>query len=258
MSSSRPDETYTLHITNKNYSSWSLRPWLLLRELSIPFTESLHPVVPGSYRQPQWKEFSPVAHVPCLHVRSPSPAGSDSESPPLVLWESLAIVEFLAEEFPEKKIYPADRAARAWARSAVAEMHASFACLRSEMGQNVGLRVRIERPSPGLEKDLERIGELWEEGLGRFGGPFLAGKEFGAVDAFFAPVVLRLRTYVGMDRYLTERGREYAGRIEGLEGVKAWVRDAVAEVWREEVHDKECEEGEDGRKVVEDLRAVAK
>ncbi|KAK3995043.1 hypothetical protein QBC44DRAFT_284754 [Cladorrhinum sp. PSN332] len=245
------DDTYTLHITNKNYSSWSLRPWLILKQLSIPFAEALHPLVPGSYSQPQWKEFSPVAHVPCLHVRSPSSAE------PMILWESLAIIEFLAEQHPSKNIYPTDKLARAWARSAVAEMHAGFSVLRNQMGMNVGVRVQIESASEGLEKDLKRVNELWEEGLTKFGGPFLAGKEFGAVDAFFAPVVLRFRTYLGMDRYLGEKGKEYLSVIEGLGGVKEWVSDGVAETWRDWVHDDECFEGADGRRVVEDFRAVA-
>ncbi|KAK4168002.1 hypothetical protein QBC43DRAFT_310626 [Cladorrhinum sp. PSN259] len=247
------EDTYTLHITNKNYSSWSLRPWLLLKQLSIPFVESLHPIIPGSYSQPQWKEFSPVAHVPCLHIHS------SSETKPFILWESLAIVEYLAEQYPDKPIYPKDKKARCWARSAVAEMHAGFGVMREEMGMNVGLRIKIERVSEGLEKDLKRVSELWEEGLETFGGPFLGGNEFGAVDAFFAPVVLRFKSYIGMDRYLGEKGREYLGLIEGLDGVKEWVDDALMETWREEVHERECFEGAgaDGRVVVDDLRAVA-
>ncbi|KXX77692.1 putative maleylacetoacetate isomerase [Madurella mycetomatis] len=198
--------SYRLYITNKNYSSWSLRPWLLMRQLGIPFAEDLRPLVSGSYRQPQWRAFSPVAHVPCLHVLQPdlpsadvsAGAGTGAE-PPIVLWESLAIVEFLAEEHPDKAVYPADRAARAWARSAVAEMHAGFAAMRQEMGMNVGVRIELSGSAftEGLARDLERLDELWREGLARFGGPFLAGGEFTAVDAFYAPVVLRLVSYLG-------------------------------------------------------------
>ncbi|KAK4228729.1 hypothetical protein QBC38DRAFT_139617 [Podospora fimiseda] len=243
------DDSYTLHITNKNYSSWSLRPWLILKQFSIHFTEDLHQLISGSFRQPQWKEFSPVAHVPCLHVHSPS------LEQPLILWESLAITEFLAEQHPDKHIYPTDRAARAWARSAVAEMHSGFNVLRDQMGMNVGVRIKIESPSEGLRRDLKRVNELWEEGLTRFGGPFLAGREFGAVDAFFAPVVLRFRTYVGMERWLGVLGMEYLKVIEGLEGVSEWVEDALSETWREVVHERDCLEVNDGRKVVEDLRA---
>jgi len=131
--------------------------------------------------------------------------------------------------------------ARAWARSAVAEMHAGFVTIRDEMSMNIGLRVELPRESVGeaLVKELQRLDELWEEGLGRFGGPWLAGEEFGAVDAFYAPVVLRLQTFVGADSWLGEESRECecffsffrceARRWAGLvvadvegEGIPAW------------------------------------
>ncbi|KAK3906537.1 hypothetical protein C8A05DRAFT_29578 [Staphylotrichum tortipilum] len=256
---------YHLYITNKNYSSWSLRPWLLLRQLGIPFVEDLRPLIPGTYRQPQWLEFSPVAHVPCLHVfpDDPSEAGSDNPAAePIILWESLAIVDFLAETHPSLPVYPplSNPAARAWARSAVAEMHAGFAALRNEMGMNVGVRVELSGGAftPGLVADLERVGKLWGEGLGKFGGPFLAGKEFTAVDAFFAPVVLRLTTYLGALERMGggEVVKGYVERMRGLEGMREWVADALKETGREPVHDAESVEGE-GRRLVEDLRVTA-
>ena len=243
---------YRLYITNKNYSSWSLRPWLLLRQLAIPFVEDLRPLVSGSYRQPQWLEFSPVAHVPCLHVLP------DSDSPtqePIILWESLAIVEYLNENHPEKNVYPSEPRARAWARSAVAEMHAGFEAVRQEMGMNVGVRVQLsdEAFTPALRKDLKRLDELWSEGLSRFGGPFLAGREFTAVDAFYAPVVLRFGTYLGTLERMGEKARGYVEMMTGLEGVREWVGDALREEGREVLHDAESVEGV-GRRLVEDLR----
>lgn len=214
---------YHLHITSKNYSSWSMRPWLLMRELGIPFEEHSAELISGSYRQPHWKAFSPLAHVPCLYDVA-NDSTSSSSDPPLILWESTAIVEHLAEAHPDKPVYPAVRAARAWARSATAEMHAGFATMREEMGMNVGLRVELaeEGVSGALGRDLRRVDELWEEGLRRFGGPWLAGGEFTAVDAFFAPVVLRTQTYVGAEKWLGERVRGYVKRMLEVEGVKEW------------------------------------
>ncbi|KAK4240483.1 putative GST-like protein [Achaetomium macrosporum] len=247
--------TYHLYITNKNYSSWSLRPWLLLRQLGIPFVEEFRPLTSGSFRQPQWHEFSPVAHVPCLHVLPPS--GEEKEKEKLVLWESLAIIEFLAEQHPDKSVYPIqDKVARAWARSAVAEMHAGFGALRQEMGMNVGVRIELSGAAftPGLVADLKRLDELWTEGLRRFGGPFLAGREFTAVDAFYAPVVLRLQTYVGTLDRMGEEARGYVQRMLELEGIKEWVDAALKETGREVLHDAENVEGE-GRRLVADMRA---
>ncbi|KAJ4302212.1 hypothetical protein N0V88_002348 [Collariella sp. IMI 366227] len=214
--------TYHLYITARNYSSWSLRPWLLLRELDIPFVEEIQPLVSGSFRQPQWFSFSPVAHVPCLHVVD----DSVPDQKPLVLWESLAIVEHLAESHPDKHVYPADRAARAWARSAVCEMHAGFATIRQEMGMNIGVRVQLlpEAFNPSLLSDLARIDALWTEGLTRFGGPYLAGPQFTAVDAFYAPVVLRLQTYLGPKERLGEKARGYAERMLEVPGIKEWLK----------------------------------
>ncbi|KAH6641550.1 hypothetical protein F5144DRAFT_600180 [Chaetomium tenue] len=269
---------YHLHITNKNYSSWSLRPWLLLRQLDIPFTEHMHPLISGTFAQPQWRAFSPVAHVPCLHIlpndttatTTSNPPSSDNPSttphnpPPLILWDSLAITEHLAESHPLKPIYPSHPAARAWARSAVAEMHAGFAAIRQQLGFNIGVRVALgeavfvgaEGGGQRLVGELRRVAELWEEGLERFGGPFLGGREFGAVDAFFAPVVLRLRTYEGVgERFLGEGGRGYVRRMGELEGVREWVAAALMETGREVVHERECVEGE-GRRLLADLRAT--
>jgi glutathione S-transferase len=251
---------YHLYITNRNYSSWSLRPWVLMRQLGIPFVEEFQPLTSGSFRQPQWRAFSPVAHVPCLHSLpdSPSSSSEEGEKEKLVLWESLAIVEFLAEEHRDKPVYPANKSARAWARSAVAEMHSGFAVMRQEMGMNIGVRIELMGPAftEGLVKDLERINELWTEGLSRFGGPFLAGKEFTAVDAFYAPVVLRLVTYVGALDRMRDEVKGYVERMTQLEAMREWVELALKETGREVLHEEETFEGP-GRRLIEDLRAKA-
>ena len=167
------DSLYDLYIANKNYSSWSLRPWVLMRELKIPFTE--HSLVFGD--APSWEAYrkiSPSGKVPCL---------MDGE---IVVWDSCAIVDYLAEQIPA--VWPTSRTARAWARSAAAEMHSGFADLRNCCSMSCGIRVRLRESPAGLERDIGRLGALWEDGLARFGGPYLAGGEFTAVDAFFAPV----------------------------------------------------------------------
>ena len=151
---------YSLYIGNKNYSSWSLRPWLLLTELGIPFDENLIPFEDGGSWE-KFRAFSPTGLVPCL---------VDGEQ---TVWESLGITEYVAEAHPQ--VWPADSAARAWARSATAEMHAGFNALRNECPMNVGLRIAMNNTSAALTKDVNRLSELWEQGLDRFGGPFLAG-----------------------------------------------------------------------------------
>lgn len=212
---------YRLHIANKNYSSWSLRPWVLMRTHAIPFEERLTPFLSGSNRE-QFRAFSPNGQVPCLHDGA------------AVVWESLAIVEYLAER--HDGVWPRDATARAWARCAAAEMHGGFSTLRNRCSMNVGLRVRLHDVPPALALDVARIGELWDEGLTRFGGPFLAGAGFGAVDAFFAPVAFRVRTY-GLT--LPAQAAEYARRILALPAMREWESAALAETWREPGHEAE-------------------
>lgn len=214
---------YTLHIANKNYSSWSLRPWLALTELNIPFKEVLQPFKDeGSYAN--FKSFSPTGLVPCL---------VDGEQ---TVWESLAIIEYIAEAHPE--LWPAERSARAWARSAASEMHAGFSALRNECPMTVGLRIQLHNVSDGLRDNLARLDELWRDGLDRFGGPFLAGSEFTAVDAFYAPVAFRIQTY---NLPVTEAVRSYANHLLTLPGMQTWQRQALAETWREAPHEHEIE-----------------
>jgi glutathione S-transferase len=236
---------YQLYITNKNYSSWSMRAWVLLTKLGIPFEEKLVVAKDGSISQPEWASFSPTAKVPCLHDTGPAEA--------LVIWDSLAIAEYVAEAYPDKAVWPpAKTAARAWARSATCEMHAGFVAARSEMSMSCGVRVELGEPSPELRKDLDRFAELWTEGLSRFGGPFLAGDTFGAVDAFFVPIAVRLQTF-GALGLVGEKGRQYAEMLLALPEVKRWVDDGTAEVWRERVHDEDTLRG---RRLLADYRAT--
>ena len=212
---------YILHIANKNYSSWSLRPWALLRALAIPFREQMH-FFDAQTNDREFRIFSPSRRVPCLH---------DGES---VVWDSLAIVEYLAER--HAGVWPADSLARAWSRCACSEMHAGFADLRSQCSMSVGVRVRLRAPTDRLQSDLSRLDELWADGLRRFGGPWLAGPQFGAVDAYFAPVAFRIQTY---SLALSESSVSYAGRLLGHPALRCWEAEALAEVRRDEPHELE-------------------
>jgi glutathione S-transferase len=213
---------YSLYIANRNYSSWSLRPWLLMRELGIPFEERLQVFAPGSNRA-AFRRFSPSGTVPCL---------IDGVQ---VVWDSLAITEYLAER--HAGVWPSDPGARAWARCAAAEMHAGFGALRSLCSMNCGLRIRLAEQPAALTQDVARIEELWLDGLDRFGGPFLAGAAFSAVDAFFAPVAFRVQTY-GLP--LGETALAYAQRLLACPGMSAWYAAALAEPWREPAHEAEA------------------
>ncbi|RYE09094.1 MAG: glutathione S-transferase family protein [Hyphomicrobiales bacterium] len=208
---------YVLHIANKNYSSWSLRPWVLMQHLGIPFEEINHRFGTGSI-----KPVSPSGQVPLL-------IDGDTK-----IWESIAIVEYLAERHPG--IWPEDPAARAWARSAAAEMHGGFSHLRNICGMNIGLRIKLNTVPDGLRQNLNRLEDLWKDGLLRFGGPFLAGEKFTAVDAFFAPVAFRIQTY---NPSVEERARAYAARLLGLPAMQAWSAAALAEDYRDPPHDAE-------------------
>ncbi len=210
-----------LYIANKNYSSWSLRPWLLLRMLEIDFDEVLVPFVGGG-EQPAFRAFSPTGKVPCLVIDG------------VTVWESLAIVETIAERAPAA--WPADVAARAWARAASAEMHAGFAAIRTHCSMSCGQRVRLHDTPPALQKDWARLDELWLDGLARFGGPFLAGPGFTAVDAFYAPIAFRIQSY-GAD--LSPASLDYAQRLLDLPPMRDWYEAALREPWRDEDHEDE-------------------
>ena len=226
---------YELYIANKNYSSWSLRPWLLLRQQRIPFTEHLL-----RFRDaPSWEAYrkiSPSGKVPCL---------VDGGT---VVWDSLAIAEYLGER--HDGVWPTNSVARAWARCAAAEMHSGFGELRNRCSMSCGVRVRLKEVPASLRQDLDRLSSLWSQGLDRFGGPYLAGAAFTAVDAFFAPVAFRLQSY-GLT--LEPAAAHYAARLLELPAMQAWYTDALQETFRDPLHEAEIlQMGE----LLEDLRAV--
>lgn len=214
---------YTLYIANKNYSSWSLRPWVLLHELGIPFEEKLAPFLGGtSSSWSAFRAFSPTGKVPCLH---------DGDT---VVWDSLAITEYVAESHP--RVWPADARARAWARSAAAEMHAGFGELRSRCPMNCGILLKLHEIGAALARDIARVQELWNEGLQQFGGPFLAGDAFTAVDAFYAPVTFRIQSY---QLPVDAAASTYVQRIQALPAMRRWYEAALQETWRDPDHEQE-------------------
>lgn len=212
-----------LHIANKNYSSWSLRPWLLMKAVGIPFDERVHYFSPSGTPNP-FQSISPSAKMPVLVD------GGNA------IWDTMAIVEYLAEDCPE--VWPSEKQSRAWARSACAEMHSGFFALRRECSMSVGLRVRLHEISRALRSDIERMEQLWADGLDRFHGPWLAGARFTAVDAFLGPVAFRFRTY-GVE--LSERSQAYVDRLLSHPAMLEWERDALNETIRDDSHDLEIE-----------------
>ena len=225
---------YTLYIANKNYSSWSLRPWVLLSHHGIAFEEKLVPFK-GATNTEEFLKFAPNGKVPCLH--------HDKR----VVWDSLAICEYLADQ--HTGLWPTDTDARAWARCAAAEMHSGFNTLRNICGMTVGVRVKLFEQSPALLADIKRVDQLWNEGLTKFGGPFLAGETFTVVDAFYAPVVFRCRSF---DLPLSPAAAAYRDRILSLDAMVKWEQAALAETWRDTDHENEMlQYGE----VTEDYRA---
>ncbi|MEJ0099812.1 MAG: glutathione S-transferase family protein [Pseudomonadota bacterium] len=208
---------YELIIANKNYSSWSMRPWVLMRRLRIAFSERLLPFHLGGL-----KEHSPSGRVPCL---------VDGQA---VVWDTLAITEYLAER--HAGVWPENAKARAWARSAAAEMHSGFTALRNDCSMSVGVRIKLHELGAGLQADLARLAELWSDGLSRFGGPYLGGAAFSAVDAFFAPVATRVQTY-GLP--LPAQAASYVGRLLDEPVVVEWIAAGIAENFRDPGHEEE-------------------
>ncbi len=206
--------SYTLYIGNKNYSTWSLRAWVLMKVVGIPFREQRLTLYradsPARIRQ-----VSPSGRLPCLHDGA------------TVVWDSLAITEYLAERHPG--VWPAEPLARAWARSAAAEMHAGFARVRDELGMDVRLR-RARMPSAAVAAEIVRITELWREGRQRFGqgGDFVCGA-FSAVDAFWCPIAFRFQTYgLALDAV----AGAYARALLALPAMQDWAAAAERETER--------------------------
>ena len=207
----------TLVIGNKNYSSWSLRPWLALTEASIPFEEVRLSLFSAEFDQ-QIGGYTPTGRVPVL--LDDGIAGDR-----LAVWDTLAIVEYLAERHPDRGLWPEDVRSRARARSMCAEMHAGFGALRNALPMNVAARLPGHGWSIAVQDDVDRLVAMWRECLGRSGGPLLFGR-FTIADAFFAPVVSRCSTYAIA---LPDDIASYRDRILALPGMQAWSHAAQAE-----------------------------
>lgn len=215
-----------LYIGNKNYSSWSLRPWLLLKQAGIAFEEELLTLDPS--RRDAFK-----ATLAALGMQDPpGPAGFVpvlAADDGFVVWDSLAICEYVAEAWPDRKLWPDSLQARARARSLCAEMHGGYTALRQNLCMNVANNLaeagaQAMQREPALAADVERIDALWQAQLRASGGPFLFGR-FSVADAFFAPVCTRFRTY---DIGLSAPSRRYAEHILSLAPMQAWTWDAMA------------------------------
>lgn len=210
---------YRLVIGNKTWSSWSLRPWLALRHLQLPFEE-----INVRLRQPDSKaqilKFSPSGMVPLL-------IDGDFE-----VWDSLAILEYLADAHPEKGLWPSDRLARARARCAAAEMHSGFMPLRRTCSMDILTRAPLDTVPEDVETDVRRIVALWRECRTRYGsnGPYLFGG-FTATDAMYAPVASRFRTYLPVLHRFGDDGTasEYVETIFAMPEMQAWIEGAKAE-----------------------------
>ncbi len=211
-----------LYIGNKNYSSWSMRPWVLLKQAQIPFEEvklRFDSFDPGSTFKAAAHAVNPVGKVPAL---------VDGD---LAVWDTLAIAEYLAEQFPDKRLWPADKADRARARSVCAEMHSGFGALRSHCPMNIEARLPqvghlVWRDQHAVRADVQRLESMWRSLLEVHGGKHFLFGDFGIADAFFAPVCMRLKTYalpVAADT------AAYIERVSQATGVSAWISDALAE-----------------------------
>jgi glutathione S-transferase len=205
-----------LIIGNKLYSSWSLRPWLLMKVLELPFEETVVPLY-----QPDSKskllQHSPAAKVPILIDGG------------VTIWESIAIIEYLAEKYPEKGVWPRDMGARAHARAICAEMHAGFAALRQACPMNLGKRFASRDRGASVEQDVARASEIFRTTRLRFGtqGDFLYG-DFSGADAMYAPIVTRFETYsIGVD----DISRSYMDAVLQHPAFRAWRDAALAEPW---------------------------
>lgn len=206
----------TLVIANKCYSSWSFRPWILMRHLGIPFEEVVVPLAEPSTKDALLRH-TPSGKVPCLH---------DGD---LTLWDSLAIIEYVAEAFPDRAVWPKERRARAIARALAAEMHSGFPDLRGLLPMNMRRKVRKRELTAGAAADVARLEQAFGQARADFGagGDFLFG-DFSAVDAMFAPVVNRFHVY---DVPVTPATRAYMDRMMALPAWRDWSAEAALEPW---------------------------
>ncbi len=223
-----------LYIANKLYSSWSLRPWLLMTAKAIPFQEHVIPMYfPDS--KARMLDVSPTGKMPCLIVPSveiqsgPQTVGGHCGAAPLAIWESLAIVEFLHERFPEKAIWPSNPVARTHARAVSNEMHAGFQALRNACPMNLGKRFAPRDLGSDVADNVRRLEGMWSDCRRRFKGQgtFLFG-EFCAADAMFAPVVTRLDTY---QIPVATETRQYMNAVLAHPAFTQWRSQALAESW---------------------------
>lgn len=210
-----------LYIGNKNYSSWSMRPWVLLKQAGIPFEEVMvrfDSFDTGSTFKNTLKDQTPTGKVPVLVEGD------------LAVWDTLAIAEYVAEQYPDKQLWPRDKAARARARSVCAEMHAGFTALRGACPMNIEASLQdigalAWRDKPAVRADVSRLVTMWSELLAAHKGPMLFGA-FSIADAYFAPVCMRLKTYA---LPVPAEISAYVERVRALPGVKAWIDDALVE-----------------------------
>ncbi|OOF70264.1 glutathione S-transferase N-terminal domain-containing protein [Rodentibacter caecimuris] len=199
---------FTLYVNPPN-SSWSLRVWILLKQFNVPFKQiNVVYLDDKAVQQKQFRAFSPIAKIPVLHYQDH------------IIWDSLAIVEFISEHYPH--IWAQDWQARAWSRSACAEMHAGFQHLRNICDFRPLDQVELADIPAGLVAELARLDELWQQGLARFGGEYLASNRFTAVDAFFVPVALRIETY-GLQRYFSSASLSYQRCLLKLTSLTEWL-----------------------------------
>jgi glutathione S-transferase len=210
-----------LYIGNKNYSSWSMRPWVLMKQAGLPFEERkvrFDAFEGDSQFKQAVLKINPAGRVPVLVDDG------------FAVWDSLAIVEYLAEKFPDRALWPREQRARARARSVCCEMHSGFTALRTHCGMNIeaslpAIGQQVWSEQPAVRTDVERIVQMWTELLAQSKGPMLFG-EFSIADAFYVPVCMRLRTYA---LPVPAEVDAYVERVSALPAVKAWIADALAE-----------------------------
>ena len=225
---------YTLITANRNYSSWSLRPWILMRALGIAFDDRIEPFTkPSNYDE--FRSFSPSGQVPVLIDGGRT------------VHDSLGIALYLADR--HDGVWPHGEDARAFAQCAVTEMHGGFSALRGQCTMNVGVRVKTGTHDAALARDVARVREIFGTGLARFGGPWLAGAQFTVLDAFFAPVAFRARTYA-LDM---AAGQAWVDHILAHSAMLEWEAAALRETWREASHEDELASA---GAIVADFRAI--